>query len=89
MYPGCCAVHRIAAEVPAYRKKMGEDEYHEALLERIRVLQREITDLPHRDALSYAYLVSRDMPEEAARMLVAEMLLDYWARSNRPAGSKA
>ena len=59
---------------------MAADEYHEALLERVRVLQREILNLSHREALSYAYLISREMPEEAARMLVAELLLDYWAR---------
>jgi hypothetical protein len=59
---------------------MAADEYHEALLERIRGLQREVLDLSQREALSYAYLVSREMPEEGARMLVAEMLLDYWAR---------
>ena len=59
---------------------MAADEYHEALLERIRSLQREVLGLSQREALSYAYLVSREMPEEGARMLVAEMLLDYWAR---------
>jgi len=59
---------------------MAADEYHEALLERIHGLQREVLGLSQREALSYAYLVSREMPEEGARMLVAEMLLDYWAR---------
>ena len=59
---------------------MAGDEYHEAILERLHDLQREIADLSQREALSYAYLVSRDMPEEAARMLVAEMLLDHWER---------
>jgi hypothetical protein len=58
------------------------DEYHEALLERVHRLQEEIRDLSHREAVSYAYLVSREMPEEAARMLVAELLLDYWARQD-------
>jgi hypothetical protein len=62
---------------------MARDEYHEAILERIHVMQREITDLSQREALSYAYLVSREMPEEAARMLVAEMLLDYWGRTRK------
>ena len=64
---------------------MAADEYHEALLERVHSLQREITVLSQREALSYAYLVSRDMPEEAVRMLVAELLLDYWERSRRAA----
>ena len=64
---------------------MAADEYHEALLERVRELQREIAGLSPRDATSYAYLVSREMPEEAARMLVVEMLLDHWARTRRPA----
>ena len=59
---------------------MAADEYHEALLERIHGLQREVLSLSQREALSYAYLVSREMPEEGARMLVAEMLLVYWAR---------
>ncbi len=62
---------------------MAADEYHEALLERIHMLQREILDLSQRDALSYAYLISREIPEEGARMLVAEMLLDYWARAKQ------
>jgi hypothetical protein len=60
---------------------MAGDEYHEAILERIHGLQREIQGLTHREALSFAYLVSREMPEEAARMLVADLLLDYWART--------
>ena len=59
---------------------MASDEYHEAILERLHDLQREIVELSQREALSYAYLLSRDMPEEAARMLVAEMLLDHWER---------
>ena len=64
---------------------MASDEYHEAILARLQDLQREIADLPQREALSYAYLVSREMPEEAARMLVAEMLLDHWQRVHRRA----
>jgi hypothetical protein len=64
---------------------MTSDEFHEAILQRIRVLQREIVDLTQREALSYAYLVSREMPEEAARMLVAELLLDYWSREREGA----
>lgn len=63
---------------------MASDEYHEALLRRVRDMQQEIAGLPQREALSFAYLVSREMPEEAARMLIAEMLLDYWAQA-RPA----
>ena len=62
---------------------MAWDDYHEAILQRIRTMQEEISDLSQRDALSYAYLVSQEIPEEAARMLVAEMLLDYWARNGR------
>jgi hypothetical protein len=62
---------------------MAADEYHEALLDRIHVLQREIVDLTQRDAHDLAFVVSREIPEEAARMLVAEMLLDYWARAQR------
>ena len=61
---------------------MATDEYHEALLERIHELQHEIVELSHREAQSFVYLVSREMPEEAVRMLVAELLLDYWARAN-------
>lgn len=60
---------------------MAADEYHEALLDRVRLLQMEIRGLSQRDALSYAFDVSREMPEEAARMCVAEMLLDYWKRT--------
>lgn len=67
---------------------MAADEYHEAILERIHVLQREIGALSQRDAWSYAYLVSQEMPEEAARMLVAEMLMDYWARGKKSTPSK-
>ena len=59
---------------------MASDEYHEALLERVQTLQREIVHLSQREARSDAYLISRELPEEGARMLVAEMLLDYWAR---------
>lgn len=62
---------------------MAWDEYHEAILERIHALQREIADLSPRDAMSFAYLVSREIPEEAARMLVAEMLIDHWKRARR------
>ena len=64
---------------------MAHDDYHEAILERIHAIQQEISGLSHREALSYAYLISREIPEEAARMLIAEMLLDYWARSIVPA----
>lgn len=60
---------------------MASDEYHEAILERIRAMQQEIAGLSHREAMSFAYLVSREIPEEAARMLVAEMLLDYRYRA--------
>ena len=66
---------------------MAHDEYHEAILERLHALQAEIAGLPQREALSYAYLISREMPEEAARMLVAEMLLDYWARAREKTSS--
>lgn len=62
---------------------MAADEYHEAILDRIHRMQREIAALGQREALSYAYLVSREIPEEAARMLIAELLLDYWARERR------
>jgi len=62
---------------------MASDEYHEAILDRLHDLQREIARLSQREALSFAYLVSREMPEEAARMLVAEMLLDHWERAQR------
>ncbi|HZU12989.1 MAG TPA: hypothetical protein VFB58_09130 [Chloroflexota bacterium] len=62
---------------------MSSDEYHEAILARLYDLQTEIAALPQREAYSFAYLVSREMPEEAARMLVAEMLLDYWERAQR------
>jgi hypothetical protein len=60
---------------------VASDEYHEAVLQRVQEMQREILTLPHREAVSYAYLMSREIPEEATRMLVAEMLLDYWSRS--------
>jgi hypothetical protein len=66
---------------------MASDEYHEALLARVQDLQREIESLPQREALSYAYLISQDIPEEAARMLVAELLLDHWSRT-RPQPSR-
>jgi hypothetical protein len=62
---------------------MAADEYHEALLARVNSMQVEIVELSHRDALSYAYVISREMPEEGARMLVAELLLDYWSRNRR------
>ena len=64
-----------------YNEFMASDEYHEAILQRIHQLQREILELSHREAQSFAYIVSRDMPEEAIRMLLAELLLDYWAGS--------
>lgn len=66
---------------------MAHDEYHEALLERIHALQAEIRDMSQREALDFAYLISREIPEEGARMLVADLLLDYWhrARAERPA----
>ncbi len=60
---------------------MAADEYHEALLTRVHEIQREIVGLTQREALSYAYVISREMPEEAARMLIAEMLLDCWKRT--------
>lgn len=59
---------------------MARDEYYEALLERLHQLQEEIALLSYREAVSFAYLISREVPEEAARMLIAEMLLDYRAR---------
>lgn len=62
---------------------MAADEYHEALLERIHALQREIAELSQREALSYAYLISHEISEEGARMLIAEMLMEYWSRSHR------
>jgi hypothetical protein len=65
------------------------DEYHEAILDRIHGMQREIGDLSQRDALNFAYLISREIPEEGARMLVAELLMDYWARTRRPASQEA
>lgn len=61
---------------------MASDDYHEVLLERVESLQREIAQLSQREALSFAYLVSREMPEEGARMLVAQMLMDHWKRAN-------
>ncbi len=65
---------------------MASDEYHEALLQRVHEIQGEIRRLNHRDAVGYAYLVSREMPEEAARMLIAELLLDYWSQTRNGAG---
>jgi hypothetical protein len=62
---------------------MSSDEYHEAILQRLHEMQDEIAQLSQREALSYSYLVSREMPEEAARMLIAEMLMDYWNRASR------
>jgi hypothetical protein len=60
------------------------------MLQRVLEIQHEILDLSHREAVSYAFLMSRDIPEEAARMLIAELLLDYWSRSRkRPAQSQA
>jgi hypothetical protein len=59
---------------------VSSDEYHEAILERLHDLQHEIAGLSQREALNLAYVVSREMPEEAARMLVAEMLMDHWER---------
>jgi len=60
---------------------MAADEYHEAILIRVHEIQREIAGLTQREALNYAYVISREMPEEAARMLIAEMLLDCWKRA--------
>jgi hypothetical protein len=60
---------------------MATDEYHEALLERVHDLQREVAGLTQRDALNFAYFISREMPEDAARVLVAELLLDHWAHA--------
>lgn len=60
---------------------MATDDYHEALLERVHDLRREIAGLTQRDAVNFAYFMSREMPEDAARMLVAELLLDHWARA--------
>jgi hypothetical protein len=68
---------------------MASDEYHEAILERLHDLQGEIAQLSQREALSFAYLISREMPEEAARMLVAEMLMDHWQRTRRPKHTSA
>lgn len=69
----------------SYNGDMSSDEYHEAILQRLHELQGEIAGLSQREALSYAYLVSREMPEEAARMLIAEMLMDFWHRMSRTA----
>lgn len=68
---------------------MASDEYHEALLDRLHELQGEIGRMSQRDAHSYAYVISREMPEEAVRMLVAEMLLDYRARIQQGAARGA
>jgi hypothetical protein len=65
------------------------DEYHEAILQRLHELQAEVAELSQREALNYVYAVSREMPEEAARMLVAEMLMDYWHRAVRKTSSTA
>jgi hypothetical protein len=60
---------------------MSCDEYHEALLARVREIQRTISGMSQREALDFAYRVSRDLPEEGARMLVAELLMDFWRRT--------
>jgi hypothetical protein len=60
---------------------MASDEYHEAMLERIHQMQGEIADLSQRDAHSFAYFVSQEISDEGARMLVAELLMDFWARN--------
>ncbi|GAC1471410.1 MAG: hypothetical protein PVSMB7_23130 [Chloroflexota bacterium] len=65
----------------SYNIVMSHDEYHEALLERVHALQEEVAGLTQREALGFAYLISQEIPEEGARMLVAEMLMDYWARA--------
>ncbi|MGH2442070.1 MAG: hypothetical protein ACRDFX_02755 [Chloroflexota bacterium] len=66
---------------------MASDEYHEALLQRIHELQTEVVTLSPREAMSFAYLVSREISEDGARMLVAEMLLDYRQRNARPSAT--
>ncbi len=66
---------------------MAADEYHEALLERVHDLQRQIAGLTQRDAINFAYWVSQEMPEDAARMLVAELLMDHWKRSPNGSGT--
>lgn len=60
---------------------MARDEYYEAILERIHALQEEIRNMDQRQAHDFAFTVSREMPEEAARMLAADLLLDYWRRT--------
>lgn len=65
---------------------MARDEYHEAILERIHALQEEIRGMSQRQAHDFAFVMSREMPEEAVRMLVADLLLDYWKRMHRGAG---
>jgi hypothetical protein len=60
---------------------MATDEYHEAVLLRVQEIEHEIAGMAQREAVDYAYHVSRDMPEEALRMLVAELLMEYWSRS--------
>jgi len=62
---------------------MAGDEYYEALLARIQHLRDEIAPLSAVEATEFAYRVSREMPEEAARMLVAEILLEYWQQRKR------
>jgi hypothetical protein len=65
----------------SYNPGMASDEYHEALLSRVHEMQQEIRTLTNREAVSFAYLMSQDISEEGARMLVAELLLDYWSRT--------
>ncbi len=67
---------------------MATDDYHEAILQRLQEMQGEIVMLSHREAMSFAYLMSQEIPEEAARMFVAEMLIDYWSRTRPKTGAR-
>lgn len=80
----CTRSDEGAVSTPVLYWGMASDEYHEALLSRVHEMQAEIALLSHREAVRYAYHMSRGMPEEAVRMLVAELLLDFWSRVARP-----
>jgi hypothetical protein len=57
---------------------MKDKNFVEAVLERVHTIERRIERMSYAEAVDFAHLISREMPEEALRMLTAELLLEHW-----------
>lgn len=57
---------------------MSDRPFVEAVLDRVHDIERRIRDMSYAEAVDFSHLISRDMPEEPLRILVAELLLQRW-----------